>query len=180
MLKHFKRSAVAPLKMAVMLALAVAARAAVPYLPLVGPPSLRVEAPRSIGAGDLSLVMATSKAANTNAQPAGGSTNLAVSPVFGTASASNAAVSASMTNMPEVTTSESGTVESNQSLGDTFTASVFALPTPNLLGITPQALATYFRPVYLGTNEPIVGPFPLSFIPPIPPDKSSHAEYILK
>ena len=68
-----------------------------------------------------------------------------------------------------------------QSLGDAFTASVFMLPTPDLLGISPQMLASYFRPVQLGTNyAALTGPFHVTFMPPLPPDKSSHAEYIVK
>ena len=60
--------------------------------------------------------------------------------------------------------------------------SVFALPTPDLLSITPQMLAAYFRPVQFGTNAAaLVGPFHVGFMPPQPvPDKSSRAEYIVK
>ena len=70
----------------------------------------------------------------------------------------------------------------DKSLGETFSASVFALPTPDLLSITPQMLTTYFHPVEFGTNAAgLAGPFHVSFMPPLPqPDKSSHAEYIVK
>ena len=55
------------------------------------------------------------------------------------------------------------------------------MPTPDLLGITPQMLATYFRPIQLGTNSAVpIMPFQVIFMPPMPPDKSSHAEYIVK
>ena len=74
--------------------------------------------------------------------------------------------------------------EADQSLDETFSASIFALPTPDLLGLTPQMLATYFRPVRFGTNAAaLTGPFHVGFMPPLPPpepDKSSHAEYIVK
>lgn len=178
MLKHFMRSGVAPLKLAIVLAVGVAARAAVPYLPLVGPPSLRVEPPQHISTESASLVIGGSNQVKTNALVADSGTNAIAKSVSSTTS--NLTTVASAKDKAEMTTSDSGPAESNQSLGDTFTTSVFSLPTPDLLGITPQALSAYFRPVHLGTNAPIMGPFPLSFIPPMPPDKSSHAEYILK
>jgi len=60
--------------------------------------------------------------------------------------------------------------------------SVFALPSQNTMGITPQILATYFQPTVAGTNGTTVAvPFRVGFIPPFAqPDKSSHAEYIVK
>ena len=59
---------------------------------------------------------------------------------------------------------------------------VMALPTSELFGLTPQMLATYFQPLAGGTNGTMVtDPFHVSFIPPFAlPDKSSHAEYIVK
>jgi hypothetical protein len=73
-------------------------------------------------------------------------------------------------------------VEADTSLEETYRTSIFALPTPDLLGITPQMLATYFRPVQFGTNSAaLVGPFHVGFMPPQPaPEKSSRAEYIVK
>lgn len=65
-----------------------------------------------------------------------------------------------------------------------FASSIFALPTPDLMGISPEMLTAYFRPVQLGTNVPAFnGPFHVSFLSPLPPglpDHSSHAEYIVK
>jgi hypothetical protein len=69
----------------------------------------------------------------------------------------------------------------DQVLGDAFSASVFSLPAPDLLGISPDMLATYFRPVRTGTNSAeLIGPFHVSFTPPVAPDRSSHAQYIVK
>lgn len=170
------------MKLAAVLALGMAARAAVPYLPLVGPPTLRMEPVRQVEMENVHLFEPGPAPVKTNSLPAASSTNTTAKVDAKSAAniASDVTAVAPAKNEPETSTSESGAAQFNQSLGDAFTTSVFALPTPDLLGITPEALATYFRPVRLGTNAPVVGPFPLSFIPPVPPNKSSHAEYILK
>lgn len=136
------------------------AHGSLPYLPLIGPPPLRVQAVKRppdtlvkfIGSTvtNLPAVEAKMAAGSTNVADAGPAKPVLVAP------------------------------ESNKSLGDTFSATVFAMPTPNLLGISPEMLATYFRPVQRVTNIVPVGLLPITFMPPLPPDKSSHAEYNVK
>ena len=152
----------------IVVALGAAAHASLPYLPLIGPPPLRVQAVRSPVAiaetkvADVAVsnnpvaVTQTNKASTTNAETSG--------------VADNAVAPAATLAVP----SADPTVE------DAFTGSVFAMPTPDLLGITPQMLATYFHPVQFGTNAVLTGPFRVSFLPPLPPEKSSHADYIIK
>ena len=165
-----------PLKLAVLLAIGTAVHAAIPYLPQVGPPSLRVEAVKS-------SAIVVAKIAPTKSSPV--ATNTTPTTPVVPAPAKLAATSdktAPTNNTPAEVTTAAPTPppDASQSLGQTFTASVFTLPTPDLVGITPQMLVTYFHPVQLGTNSAITT-FPLSFVPPMPADiKSSHAEYILK
>jgi hypothetical protein len=147
------------------LVLGAAAHAGLPYLPLIGPPPLRVQAVKS----------PRSSVARVEAAPA--------------AVATNAAVTLTASTLPGTTKVAGGDTfvgplsdaNADKSLEDTFSASVFALPTPDLLGLTPQMLATYFHPVQFGTNTALVGPFHVGFMPPLPaPQKSSRAEYIVK
>jgi hypothetical protein len=162
-----------PLKLAALLAIGTAVHAAIPYLPQVGPPPLRVEAVKSPATVTvLKLAPATPAATITNTIPV-----VAKAPI----SLPSTNQVASTNNTPdEIASASAPAPEASQSLGQTFTASVFTLPTPDLVGITPQMLVTYFHPVQLGTNSAITA-FPLSFVPPMPADiKSSHAEYILK
>jgi hypothetical protein len=151
-----------------MIVLGAVAHASLPYLPLIGPPPLRVQPVRkpSDAIVKFQALMTASGPSNALAtvENAGGNTNSAG---LGLSAASSPLLNAGP--------------DSNGTLGDTLTASIFALPTPDLLGITPQNLATYFRPVQLGTNVVVpVGLLPISFIPPSPPEKSSHAEYNVK
>lgn len=169
---------VASLKaVAVVVVLDVVAHAGLPYLPLIGPPPLRMlalAAPRTAG-----VKLEASPVAKIET-PATIATNLPAvveTKVFpGVTSVTGGDTSAVVS--PLINTS------ANQSLEDTLHGSVFALPTPDLLGITPQMLATYFHPVQFGTNAVMLsGPYPISFQPPLPPpptDKSSRAEYIIK
>lgn len=153
-----------------MVALGIAAHAAVPYLPMIGPPALRVQVIKSPATGVVkyegtkanSILATNLAAAGSKEAPAAGndSTNLAAG---GRAPGSGSA--------------EDG----DRPLSDTFSSTIFALPTPDLLGINPQMLAAYLLPVQYGTNTARPeGMLPLSFIPPLPPDKSSRAEYNVK
>ncbi|HEX4349332.1 MAG TPA: hypothetical protein VH251_03045 [Verrucomicrobiae bacterium] len=163
-----------------LVALNPAVHAGVPYLPQIGPPPLRVAVVKN-------PALATIKFTGTAAVPG---TNAAA--------ISDAKTSSAGTNVANLTTpigpagpqaTSPFVIETpDQTLGDSFAASVFSLPTPDLLGISPQILATYFRPLQTGTNfcAPS-GAFPVIFIPPLPPllpsmvpDTSSHAEYIVK
>lgn len=177
MMSPFSKTGPAFTTLGMILVLGAAARGGLPYLPLIGPPPLRVQTLRPPTAGvvkftpEAKLLSGTNDAAATPTND----TALAAAP-FGT---TNDADAGSMTTPAGAPAAE----RPDQSLGDNFTASVFALPTPDLLGITPQMLAAYFHPVPGGTNMILTGPFHVSFIPPQPPDKavkSSHAEYIVK
>jgi hypothetical protein len=150
--------------------LGAVAHAGMPYLPLIGPPPLRVQAVKSPAAAPVKY----------EATPALAATNPPV--------AVEAKDSPAMTNATSLTSPVAAPPllpeSPDGSLGDTFASSVLAMPTPDLLGITPQMLATYFHPVRMGTNcAAPAGPFQVIFMPPLPPpppDKSSHAEYIVK
>jgi hypothetical protein len=154
--------------LAAVVALGAVAHAGLPYLPLIGPPPLRVQAAKS---PVVSVVQ-------FEAQPAVAVTNSNPPPVVvskefpGTTNATGGNVAA--TPLPMVASTP------EESLGQTINSSVFALSTPELMGITPQMLATYFHPVQIGTNTALTGPFRISFLPPVTPEKSSHAEYIIK
>ena len=144
------------------LVLGAAAHAGMPYLPQIGPPPLRVQ-PKSSSTAVFKIVEAPAPAVTNSPAilPAGnfpGETNSTAADPLSLASAT-----------------------APVSLEDTFASSVFTLPTPDLLGLTPQMLATYFHPVQFGTNAALAVPFRVSFLPPVPPDKkSSRAEYIVK
>jgi hypothetical protein len=170
-MKRPVRLGIASLKgLGIVVALGAAAHAAMPYLPLIGPPPLRLQTVASPAAVAPVKFQAPPAVAATNAPAVAGT---GITPV------TNAVASTGLNSPPAIPLLVPESPD--QSLGDSFSASVFAMPTPDLLGITPQMLAAYFRPVQLGTNSAtLVGQFPVSFMPPLPPDKSSHAEYIVK
>ena len=156
----------------IVVALGAVAHAGLPYLPLTGPPPLRILASKNPNAAVLKIeappAAATNVLAALEARTFPGLTN---------------ATSSGDTGAGFITAAGSlAGLGAERSLEDTFSASVFALPTPDLLSITPQMLATYFHPVQSGTNlTGVAGPFHVGFMPPLPPpEKSSHAEYIVK
>jgi hypothetical protein len=160
--------------LSIVVALGAVAHAAIPYLPLIGPPAMRVQKIKSPTAAVVKFQeIKKADSAATNTLPTLGSKNFP---------ADTNAIKAAETMIPWIAGLLTGAnPDTDTPLSDTFTASIFDLPTPDLLGISPQMLATYFRPVKGGTNTVgLVGAFPLSFVPPVPPDKSSHAEYIIK
>lgn len=151
------------------IAIGVVAHAGLPYLPLTGPPPVRlfVVPPPSSTA---SFQLENTGAADSNSIPMPGKT------IAGT----NAAAGLTATN-PVLFGPLIGPGADNPA-NEVFGAPIFQLPTPDLLSVTPQMLAAYFGPVTRGTNTAtFVGPFPVSFMPPLAePDKSSHAEYQVK
>jgi hypothetical protein len=152
----------------IVLALGAVAHAGLPYLPLTGPPPLRllaVKNPRPVAG----LKIEAAPVAHTNLAA------VAVKNFPGTTNATSTDAANAFLAGPL------NGLGADRSLEETFSASVFALPTPDLLSITPQMLATYFHPVQFGTNTVLTGPFHVGFMPPVPvPDKSSRAEYIVK
>ena len=160
--------------LAIVVALGAAAHAAIPYLPQVGPPPLRIQVVQS----PATPLMARLETTNT---PSITATNVAATIETNISKTVASLVSTNNGSPTEITSVSTAQPLPESSPGDALTTSIFALPTPDLLGITPQNLATYFRPVQFGTNStPVLVPFSLSFMPPFPPDKSSHAEYIIK
>ena len=160
--------------------LGAATHAGMPYLPQIGPPPLRVAVVKSPPSG-LTKLMET---------PALVATNLpSVADAKNSLSGTNAVNLTALPGAVMPVAPAPFVIETpDQTLGDTFAASVFALPTPDLRGISPQMLASYFHPFQGGTNySGPAGPFRVTFMPPMPPllspvvpDTSSHAEYILK
>jgi hypothetical protein len=145
----------------IVVAIGVVAHAGMPYLPMIGPPPLRVLATKAPASA--AVKWGATLLAATNLPP-----GAAAGIVSGT------------TNVTVDGTAVEPVLPAEPTLGETFSSSVFALPTPDLVGITPQMLAAYLRPVQAGTNAILTGPFHVSFLPPLPPDKSSHAEYNVK
>jgi hypothetical protein len=155
----------------IMVVVGAVAHASMPYLPLIGPPALRLQTVKTPPPGLLTFQPRTALAF----------------PATATNSPAASLAAAAVTNtlaLPPITpvqTMPAPAPSPELALGDNFTAPILSLPTPDLLGITPQMLATYFRPMQLGTNSALLAaPFRVSFMPPLPPDKSSHAEYIVK
>lgn len=155
----------------VAVSLGAVAHAGLGYLPLVGPPPLRMLASKNpeADAGSLNLT------ADTNL-----TTTLAAAEA-NTWMPTNAVVLFGQTNATE-DVSPIAAGAGNGSV-DPFGPSVFALAAPDLLAITPQMLAAYFNPVARSTNTAaeVVVPFPVMFMPPTAKARpSSHAEYIVK
>lgn len=153
------------------------ARAAVPYLPVIGPAPLRFQVVKKPADSTVKFeaakgtpLVASNHVAEAISVPQANpenSTNAAPGPV--------SILNPVGTNAPD----------SERSLGDSFTGSVFELPEPDLVGISPEMLALYFHPVLTGTNLAApVRRYPLSFTPPVPPvkapEKESRAVYNVK
>lgn len=148
------------------------ARAGIAYLPLTGPPALRVLAMRSPQAAQAVPAVKMVESAKVT------DTNCLDIKAF------NTNTTATVVNATEGfgPTLPGLVLGPNNPLDVPNGASIFMLPAPDTLGMTPQILATYFQPLVVGTNgTAVAAPFRVGFIPPLPePDKSSHAEYIIK
>ena len=162
--------------MALAIGIAAAARAGSPYLPFTGPGALRVQAMKHPQPVPVDKIAASPMATVTN--PAVANANTCVD-----------------SNAPEVVVNSAGgyntnllgplpviTMGAGNPLESVSGPPFFMQPAQNMLGMTPQMLATYFQPTAIGSNGVVLGaPFPIGFIPPLSePDKSSHAEYIIK
>lgn len=159
---------------AIAVAVGLAAHAGLPYLPLVGPPPLRIQAAGSLG-------VASARTVEDKPHPTAARNSAGVT------AAQTAADDSEGTNLfgADLPPSSAGPTEpaaaADQPVTNALTTQVFELPTPNLVGISPETLATYFHRLPDGTNSVVpAAPYPISFLPPLPPDKSSKAEYIVK
>jgi hypothetical protein len=142
----------------IVVTLGAAAHASLPYLPQIGPPPLRVQTVRSPASPVVQFLAFATAATNATAAAHQGT--------------GPAAIFTGPVNL-------AGTPE-NAGTG-AFPMPMYALPTPDLVGITPQMLAAYFRPIQIGTNGlPMDSEYRVDFMPPLPPDHSSHAEYKVK
>jgi len=138
------------------------AHATIPYLPLVGPPAMRIQ-------------KANSPAASVVKFEAGYR-----QPSQSTNSASTVAADLKSASRDTQNPHADATLPTSAP-DSTSAASIFELPTPDLVGITPQMLAVYLHPIVGGTNSAaLLGPLPLSFVPPVPMVKSSQATYNVK
>ena len=148
-----------------------AGHAQLAYLPVAGPPPLRVAAAKPSAAA--SIIALEKSAANslTNLPPV-----LTTKPL----EANRTNCFSADTNAP-LTEPLIG-VSPSTPAADTFAVPVFNLPSSSTMSMTPQLLATYFRPINVGTNgAAVIGAVPIGFVPPFTdPDKSSRAEYIVK
>lgn len=148
---------------AFILAVSVAsvARAGFSYLPLTGPPALRILAVRTPKTVPVAILAPTPVALVTNADDC---TNVA------------AVANDAGPLLPPVNLGAANPVDSAPGTPG------FVLPAQDMLGMTPEMVAAYFQPVAVGTNGVALPvQFRVGFIPPLAdPDKSSHAEYIVK
>ena len=175
-MKNKRGAARAGLIKALILAVAVAsaARAGTAYLPRTGPPALRMLAVKS---PKVASVMTTQISTNL----AAGDTNCPDIRALNTNTTETVVGSAGFSpnfggTLPAITMGPGNPLEAPNG------ASVFALPSQDTMGMTPQLLATYFQPLVLGTNgTAVAAPFRVGFIPPLAePEKSSHSAYIIK
>jgi hypothetical protein len=159
---------------------ATVARAGIAYLPLTGPPALRVLTVTSPKLTSMTAVPAMK--IETMTKIATADTNCPEIKAFNT-NTTETVVSSAGGNGPNYTgTMPAITMGPGNPLDVPGNISGFALTAQSNFGITPEMLATYFQPLAVGTNGVVVAaPFRVGFIPPFAqPDKSSHAEYIVK
>ena len=153
------------------LGLGAVAHAGLGYLPLVGPPPLRLVAPKS----PVTVVEPLALSADTNM-----AAELATNESDRFLAASAAALAGQTNSTDDVVPIALGAGNVSD---DPFAPAMFALAPPDLLNITPQMLAAFFHPVARSTNvDAVVAvPMPVMFMPPaIKSPPSSHAEYIVK
>ena len=148
---------------------ATAARAGLAYLPMTGPAPMRVQVVKAPKA--LPEVAFTPLAAHDTNSPAAVENCVTdTNPVVVTSEGSTAPG-----QMPMIPMSVGGPMDR------AFGTPIMALTSPDLMGITPQMLATYFQPTVTSTNNAVVVPMHVGFVPPmVVPPKSSHSEYIVK
>ena len=147
---------------------ATVARAGMAYLPLTGPAVLRVLAVRPPP-----QIQTTVVAAKPPAIAPENCTNIFPETVAASTSTNSAFP------LPPLT------MGAGSPLDVSAGTSIFVLPSPDFLSITPEMLAAYFTPAALCTNGAsglvVPAPFHVGFVPPLLQiQKSSTAEYIVK
>ena len=157
-----KKSAASLKALIAMLMIGIVAHAGPPYLPVYGPPPLRVAEAKKPTAAAAVIALEKSAARSLTNPPA-----LLVTK----------AVTSADTNLPaEPLVGVSSSAESD----GTFAPTVFALSEQGMAHMTPQMLATYFQPVVVGTNGGFTtAQVPMGFVPPFA-HADSRAEYIVK
>jgi len=143
------------------------ARAGMSYLPLTGPPAMRMQVVKVPKLAVVAMIAPAKMAkALTNADTC-----------VDTNVAATAGDGSYMGILPAIS------IGAGNPLDAAPGTSVFALPEQTLSSMTPEMLAAYFNPTAIGTNGTVTAapPFRIDFVPPLgQPDKSSHAEYIVK
>jgi hypothetical protein len=153
------------------ISLAAAAHAGLGYLPLVGPPPLRL-----LTVKPPTLAAPVNLSTDTNLAAVLAATDTIKLP------ASNTVAAFGQTN----STDDVLSIALGAGLGvdDPTGPAIFGMASPDFLNITPEILATYFHPVAHATNAVpgLVVPAPVIFMPPQikSQNPSSHAEYIVK
>ncbi len=147
------------------------AHAGLPYLPLNGPPTMRIAAAKK---PDVAPIIALEK------ERAKAFSNSAAAIEMPSLAATKPDSS-----MPETNAMSPALLQPSASFTDvSISAPVFNLTEQGMQTITPQMLAAYFRPLNVGTNGGVIsGVLPMGFIPPFTRPEAhpdSRAEYIVK
>jgi hypothetical protein len=152
---------------------ATVARAGLSYLPLTGPAPLRVTVVKSPAQPPEPKIafIAALPAHDTNSPAAVENCVADTNPIVISSKPSDDAPT-----LPPIVLGADNALQ----IPGTTAAPIMQLSTPDLMGITPEMLATYFHPNAAGTNAVAVPvPFRVGFVPPLAPP-SSHSEYNLK
>jgi hypothetical protein len=151
-----------------MVTFGIMAHAGLPYLPLVGPPALRLMVAKDPHAAVVPLNAESTNSANSLAA-------IEVSALNGGTNSLTDPTNSLADTLPLIG------VGTFNSFTEKFGTPILNIASPEFLNITPQMLAAYFGPVAWGTNGGFVGPFPAGFVPPFAQrEHSSHAEYQVK
>jgi hypothetical protein len=155
---------------------ATIARASLTYLPLTGPAPLRVAMVKtSVQPAEPKIAFVTPLPAHDTNSPAAVENCIAdTNPVVISSRPSD-----DESKLPPIVIGADNPLQVPGTSGANG-ASIMQLATPDLMGITPEMLATYFRPNAASTNAVVVPvPFRVGFVPPLAP-ASSHSEYNIK
>ncbi|HTB83537.1 MAG TPA: hypothetical protein VK742_07785 [Candidatus Sulfotelmatobacter sp.] len=156
--------------------IATVARAGLSYLPHTGPPPMRVaivKSPARPPEPKIALV-AVIPAHDTNSPAAVENCIADTNPIVISSKPSD-----DESKLPPIVLGADNAMQM-PGPGPANGPAMMQLDTPDLMGITPAMLATYFRPNATGTNALVVPvPFRVGFVPPLAAP-SSHSEYNVK